>query len=119
MRTSSAGKALSRATARNCFLINQFATPGLGSIMAGRRWVGCGQLLLALAGFAMVLGWFALLANNFYQQLMDDAPPQSPAWLGKAGAVVFGLAWLWSLVTSLSILRSAKDNPANVPPRLP
>ena len=39
------------ASARNCALINQLATPGLGSLMAGRLVAGIGQLLLAVAGF--------------------------------------------------------------------
>ena len=44
-------KLLSPATARNAALVNQLATPGLGTIMAGRIVTGAGQLLLALAGF--------------------------------------------------------------------
>ena len=39
---------LSRSAARNAALLNQCATPGLGSLMAGRRLAGIGQLLLAI-----------------------------------------------------------------------
>ena len=83
--------------------------------MAGRRLAGIGQLLVAVAGFAMVIGWFVLLALQIYDELINDAQPKSVAWLGEAGAVTFGAAWLWSLVTSLSVLREARDN-ENQPP---
>jgi serine protease Do len=78
--------------------------------MAGRRLAGIGQLLLAVAGFVMVLGWFALNAVQMYNQLVNDAEPKSVARLGEAGAAVFIAAWLWSLVTSLSVLREARAN---------
>ena len=108
MRTSSGAKPLDRTKARNCFLINQLATPGLGSLMAGRRAAGIGQLLLAVAGFGMVMGWFVLLALQIYNELINDAQPKSVAWLGEVGAVTFAAAWVWSLVTSLSVLREGR-----------
>jgi hypothetical protein len=87
--------------------------------MAGRRAAGIGQLLLATAGFLMVLGWFALLAMQAYNELVNDVRPSKPvAWLGAAGGGVFAVAWLWSLVTSLSVLRQARHTEAEVPPTL-
>ena len=77
---------LSRSAARNAALLNQFGTPGLGSVVAGHRVAGLGQLLLALAGFVMFVGWFALFATNVCDQLVNDAPPKSAGWLGEAGA---------------------------------
>jgi hypothetical protein len=106
---------LSRSTARNAALLNQCATPGLGSLMAGRRLAGIGQLLLAVAGFLMVIAWFVLFALETYNELINDAPPKSVARLGQVGAIIFAAAWLWSLVTSLSVLREAR---ANEPDRL-
>ncbi len=76
--------------------------------MAGRRLAGICQLLLAVAGFVMIIGWFVLLALQIYNQLINDAESKSVAWLGVAGAAVFIAAWLWSLVTSLSLLREAR-----------
>ena len=87
--------------------------------MAGRRVVGMGQLLLAVAGFVMVLGWFVLLAMQIYNEMMNDARSNSVAWLGEAGAVVFAAAWLWSLVTSLSVLRQVRTTEPASPPKLP
>jgi hypothetical protein len=101
---------LSQSTARNAALLNQCATPGLGSLMAGRRLAGIGQLLLAIAGFVMILAWFVMLAIQLYEQLVNDAQPKSVAAMGEAGAAVFIAAWLWALVTSLSILREARAN---------
>ena len=110
-------KPLNLTTARNCFLVNQCATPGLGSLMAGRRMAGIGQILVAVAGFVMVVGWCVLLALQMYNEVANDAQPKSVAWLGVAGAVTFAAAWLWSLVTSLSVLREARAN-ENKPPTL-
>ena len=82
--------------------------------MAGRRAAGIGQLLVAVAGFLMIVGWFVLLARQIYNELINDAQPKSVAWRAEAGAAVFAAAWLWSLVTSLSILREARP-PASRP----
>ncbi len=101
---------LSRSAARNAALLNQCATPGLGSLLAGRRAAGVGQLLLAIAGFGLVIGWFVLLALQIYDELINDAQPKSVAWLGEAGAAVFGAAWLWSLFTSLSLWREGRSH---------
>jgi len=84
--------------------------------MAGRRMAGFGQLLVAVAGFVMLMGWFVLLALQIYNELINDAQPKSVAWLGEAGAVTFAAAWLWALVTSLSVLREARANESRPPP---
>jgi hypothetical protein len=117
MKISSGGKPLSRTTARNSFLVNQLATPGLGSLMAGRYLAGTGQLLFAFVGFGFVVAWFVTLLAQMYRQIDSDAPPKSVAWLGEAGAVTFAAAWLWSLATSLSLLREARTNETR--PNLP
>ena len=118
MRTSAGAKPLDRARARNCFLINQFATPGLGSLMAGRRAAGIGQLLLAVAGFVLVILWFVLRLSQLYNEIANEAQPRSVAWAGEAGAAIFAAAWLWSLVTSLSVLREAHTCQSATPPKL-
>jgi len=116
MKTSSPGKALSRASARNSFLINQLATPGLGSLMARRYVEGTGQLLLALLGFGLFVAWFiALMAKTLREVEEPGGSVHSVAWLGEAGAVIFAVSWIWSLVTSLSLIREAE---ANEPPQI-
>ena len=115
-----ARRPLDRSTARNSVLINQLATPGLGSLLAGRWLAGIGQLLLALTGFVMLVGWFGTVMVQLYRQINGDPEPKSAAWLGEAGAILFFAAWLWAGVTSLSLLREAKENPGQqAPPRLP
>jgi len=119
MKTSSAGKVLIRTKARNSFLINQLATPGLGSLMAGRFIAGLGQLALALIGFGLILAWFVALMSQIYRQMNGDSSPQSVAWLGEAGAIVFAASWIWALLTSVSLLQEARANePPIAPPRI-
>lgn len=103
-----ARRPLDRSTARNSVLINQLATPGLGSLLAGRWLAGIGQLLLALAGFVMVVGWFALAMIQLYRQINGDPAPKPVGWLGETGGFTFAAAWLWALITSLSLLRETK-----------
>src|SRR5437868_9530549 len=110
MKTSSAGKALSLSAARNSVLINQLATPGLGSLMARRYVAGTGQILLALIGFGFVVAWFVGLASQMYQLFNGEETERSIAWLGETGGAVFATAWIWSLFTSMSLLREARTN---------
>jgi len=97
--------------------MNQLATPGLGSLMAGKVLTGAGQIAVAVIGFALVAMWFGLTMIQTYNQFTNDALPKSYGGLGAAGALVFIAAWCWSLLTSLQVLREAKSNePA--PPKI-
>jgi 4a-hydroxytetrahydrobiopterin dehydratase len=107
MKPSSAPKRLSRTKARNAAFLNLLATPGLGSLVAGRWLAGTGQLLLAIAGFVLFLVWFMDEMSQFYGQISGDVPVKPLGHLLAAGLILFALAWLWSLVTSISLLRSA------------
>jgi hypothetical protein len=107
---------LTPAAARNFFVVNQFATPGLGSVMAGRWVAGIGQLLIAIIGFGMVIAWFALTLRESYKLMDFSVEPKSYAWLGKSGGIVFMVSWLWSLVTSIQLIKEAKANPPVPPP---
>jgi hypothetical protein len=116
-------RSLSRARAWTCVLTNLCATPGLGSLMARRVFAGIGQLLLALAGFVLIVGWmFELCSQMIRQQLGGPVPPASSGWMWKWGVILFGVSWLWSLVTSLSLLHQAKADgpvePKPIPPRM-
>ncbi len=107
----------SHTAARNAALVNLLATPGLGSLMA-RRWVaGVGQLVLALAGFGMLLAWFVRTMRDYYGMISDQqSAPQVHFGLLKVGAAVFAVSWLWALVTSFQIFRSVPKNLPGVPP---
>jgi len=106
--------------------MNLFATPGLGSLMGGRILAGLGQLILFLTGFGIFCVWFYLVMKQYYS-LSDFSEPDATvhvfyfhyflAWVLFAAA-----GWLWSLLTSLQMVRQAKTpepaQPGSVPPRL-
>jgi hypothetical protein len=100
--------------------MNQLATPGLGSLMARRYLAGTLQLLLALVGFGLVMGWFAQLAVSTYR-LVSDLPPEPfrYPWMGKVGALIFLLSWLLAWPTTISVLRQARKAEADKPPARP
>lgn len=102
-----------------CLLVNQAATPGLGTIRGGRVWVGRGQLVLALIGFCLIVFWLwrDLFQNSIRKTLGEELlPPGSGA--ATWGAICFGLAWLWAWFSSVSILREAQRREAAKPPKL-
>ena len=109
MKPSSAPKKISRAQARNAVLLNQFATPGLGSLLAGRKLAGSGQLVLSVVGFALVTLWFVQMMMRYYGQMFGDTTVHNPVVLGNLliGGGLFALAWVWSLQTGFSLLREA------------
>jgi 4a-hydroxytetrahydrobiopterin dehydratase len=113
MTPSSASGKTKRARARNAALMNLLATPGLGSLMAGRIVEGILQLLLALAGFAFVVVWFWTTMKNYYGQMFVGEEKEiiqhsAPLNILIFGVTFFALAWIWSLITSLSLMRRAK-----------
>ncbi len=114
-----------RSTAINCLLVNQFATPGLGSLMGGRILAGLIELGLALAGFALFVLWMLGKFGAMIQQINEtsDAPSLHP-WMGKLGLALFAGSWILSWFTSLSLLRHAppaesEPSPSDVPPIIP
>jgi hypothetical protein len=106
-----------------CIVINQLATPGLGSLLARRKVVGTCQLLLALAGFALITLW---MVQFFYGiaigELDGSLPRKSHDWMWSWGIIFFGASWLWAFVTSISLWRQAKTagrgDSTGIPPRI-
>ena len=104
---------VSAARARNAAIVNQLATPGLGSLLARRRFAGAGQLLLAVTGVVLIFVWFVQVLTLYYSLAQDDFPSTEPHIAYKflqAGGLIFAASWLWSLATSISLLREAKAN---------
>lgn len=95
---------------RMAVLINQCATPGLGSLMGARYVAGTGQLLLALAGAGFILAWFANVLKVAYTIMESTGEPEMRHWMGILGFGLLTLSWLWAWVTSLSLLREARRN---------
>lgn len=103
-------------------VINQLATPGLGSWLAGRRIAGAGQLILAFAGFFLFVGYLGILLVGVWRATWNglEPVPPNPAWW-RWGIGLFGAAWLWAAVTSLQLwlgLRRDREPPTVEPPRL-
>ena len=114
------GQKPSRAVARNAALVNLLATPGLGSLMAGRWVAGLGQLAVAVAGFVMVVVWFFKVMIQYYGQVTGEVQVRPVGWIGEVGAILFVASWFWALVTSVSLLRQAKaGGPAEPGPASP
>ena len=113
------GKPGSRVSGGNVLVLNLAATPGLGSFLAGRRWEGLLQMLMAVVGFVVLILWFWDLARQFWELLQSGDTSVRPDLRQLAvGGIFFGGAWLWSLWTSISILRHERRNPPGVPPPL-
>ncbi len=115
------GKPGSRVSGGNVLVLNLATTPGLGSFLAGRRWVGSLQMLMAVSGFVVLILWFWDLARQFWEVLQSGGTAVHPDLRQLAsGGILFGGAWLWSLWTSISILRQQRRNPPVLPrPRVP
>ena len=111
MKPSSANAKTNSTRARNATLLNLLGTPGLGSLMAGRVVAGVGQLVLAVAGFTLVVIWFVQMMSGYYGQMFSEETTHAPTVLTKLllGGGIFALAWVWSLVTSISLMRAAKQ----------
>jgi len=116
-------KPLSSVRAWTYLGINLFATPGLGSVMGGRKAAGRAQLLFAVIGFCLIVAWMIkMIFGATSAEISGTEAPHVPAWWWQSGVFCFGLAWAWSLVTSISILREAgQESVAGellVPPKL-
>ena len=113
-------KPVNHATATKCLVLNLFATPGLGSWIANRTRPAIGQLILAFAGFFLIIAWFVQLEWGMYNQIMSDSHAPNPYnRVGKIGATLFITAWLWSLITTISVRAEARRNEANPKPPPP
>ncbi len=111
MKPSLASGKISRPGARNATLMNLLGTPGLGSIMAGRRLAGIGQLTIFLVGFVLFCLWVFPTITRYYRLTDFDAPPPSVPGGGRAmlGVGLCIISWFWSLVTSLSLMREVSE----------
>jgi hypothetical protein len=106
-----------------CILVNQLATPGLGSLLARRFVSGTGQLLLALAGFSLSTVWMFQFSYSLVLEQWDQpGPSRAPDWMWTWGLVLLGTGWGWALLTSISLYREAQKmslpGPTNLPPRI-
>lgn len=91
-----------------CIAINLLAFPGLGTILARRRF-GYLQAAVMLAGFVLVLGYFGWIFIGLWEfvRTADEtawyARWRSGAWAGFAGLGLVVLAWCAALGSSIRI----------------
>lgn len=100
-------KPLTPATARSAAIVNLVVTPGLGTLMAGQWISGLGQFALALGGFGLMMIWFVKVMFQYYGQITGNPDIKPVGWIGWIGLACFSVAWVWSLVTSISLFRQA------------
>lgn len=112
-----ASRRITPAKAMSCALMNQLATPGLGTLMAGRLISGAIQLTLAIAGFGALLVWFVLFMRFYYGALIDGSATEfHQHWIGKAAGIIFASSWLLALVSSISMVTKARRASPEPPP---
>jgi hypothetical protein len=117
-----------RERARACLIANA-ALPGSGSLMAGQA-MGYVQLVLGLLGLLLTLVhavpfliWFL---SSWAELQNPETDPQAiliELWRqvrwSLLGMVLFGVAWLWSVLAGLFLVsRSRSAAASSGPPRL-
>jgi len=115
---------LTRDRAWACVLLN-LSVPGWGSLKAGRKFVGFGEMLIVFAGLFMLGVWFFEWMNRIVQSEIgfDNALPPVPAdWTWQSGIGLCVVSWIWTVVTCWSLMRDARtyeeEARRNVPPKL-
>jgi hypothetical protein len=102
---------LDETLAWSALATNLLVLPGLGSIMARRRVSGVLQAVLALAGTGLALYWLVSFVRLWSAEGSFPMDGGEDFGLGLSGVGIFGLGWLWSLVTSLLVLREVRRGP--------
>jgi hypothetical protein len=98
-----------------CLVANLVGIPGLGTLMA-RQTGAVAQLTLAIAAGISLTWWLAAFVLAEIRTMELPPPGGPPLALLLWGVVLFALAWIWALVSSLSLLRTARVATANPRP---
>jgi hypothetical protein len=112
MKISLAGKSkkLDRNAAMALAGINLLATPGLGTIMAGRVFSGALELAAAGAGFLLIMKWF----YSLFQTAVSGGG-SAPSWEWQAGLLLFIAGWIGSAWSSVNFVRAASSTTTTTP----
>ena len=96
-----------RTAAWGC-AVGNLVLPGLGTFVARHRLAGALQLAISQAGFLLMLLWSISYALRWMRQgsLPEDLGPNFR--LGALGVVLFLLAWIWSVASSVAILHDSR-----------
>ena len=98
-----------RPTAWACLATNLLVLPGLGSVIAGRR-LGYLQMGLAVVGIGLTLVFVAAFLKVWFKEA-DVWTGWGPVVTALVGIALFGISWLWSLWTGITMLRKEKRPP--------
>jgi hypothetical protein len=107
-----------------CVLTNTFAFPGLGTVMA-KRPIGFVQVALTLLGFTIFMGFMLWFLGGLLRTAGDESGDlqkfydlvKARAWIGGAGLGLVVGSWFWAILSSIGILRAARER--RVPPPVP
>lgn len=104
---------LDERSVRGCLLVNLLFWPGLGSVLARRRsgWVQMAMALLGLLTLVFALQQFMAM---IWQETRMPTMADHFVWEAITGVGMFIVAWIWGLITGLSL--KAEVLPA---PKLP
>jgi hypothetical protein len=97
----------SRQAAWGCVMSN-LVLPGVGTFVAGRRVEGVLQVAVSQTGFALSLLWAVLFVRDWIREGSLPVDITARLWLGVLGVGLFLLAWLWSVGSSVVILRNSR-----------
>jgi hypothetical protein len=105
------------------YVMLNISVPGWGSLKAGRKFAGLGEMLIVAAGLLLLAAWFLGWMNRIVQSEIGDELPDVPAaWLWKGGVICLIISWVWTIVTCVSLMREARaqeeENRRNTPPVL-
>ena len=88
--------------------MSNLVLPGLGTFLAHRRVAGVIQLVVSQTGFALTLLWAILFARDWVRQGNLPVDTASHLGVGLIGSAIFLVAWIWSLASSVNILRNSR-----------
>jgi hypothetical protein len=99
------------------------SVPGWGSLKAGRKFAGIAEMVIVFAGLFLLGAWMFEWFNRIIQSELDNPLPPAPAnWLWESGVACCVISWLWTIASSVSLIRQAKayekENRQTIPPRL-
>jgi hypothetical protein len=106
------------------YVLLNISVPGWGSWKAGRKTTGFWEMFLFVVCLFFFGLWFYDWMNRIFQsQLGEDAlPPVPPNWIWQGAVGIYAVSVVWTILTSVSMIREAGAHEAevrrNTPPKL-
>jgi hypothetical protein len=88
--------------------MNLMVLPGLGSFLARRRVAGVLQAMVAGTGAGLSVWWLFMLVRQWAEEGYFPIDGGEHFRIGIIGVLIFATAWVWSLATSLAVIRAAR-----------